>query len=64
MPPFGVLYGQPVVVDVALAGRAEIVFNAGTHTDAIAMRWADFAAVVRPIIGSFAGPAVEAGPWS
>ena len=54
MPPFGSLYGQPVFVDVALATEPEIVFNAGTHTEAIAMRWADFASVVSPIVGQFA----------
>lgn len=56
MPPFGPLYGQPVYVDVALAGEHEIVFDAGTHTEAIRMRWADFAASVRPIVGRFAEP--------
>lgn len=54
MPPFGPLYGQRVFVDVALAAEPEIVFNAGTHTEAIRMRWADFAASVRPIVGRFA----------
>lgn len=55
MPPFGPLYGQAVFVDVALASEPDIVFNAGTHTEAIAMRWADFARSVRPIVGRFAG---------
>ena len=54
MPPFGPLYGQPVFVDAALAAEAEIVFNAGTHMDAIRMRYADFAAAVRPTVGRFA----------
>jgi Ala-tRNA(Pro) deacylase len=54
MPPFGPLYGHSVFVDSALANEPEIVFNAGTHTDAIAMRWADFARSVRPIVGKFA----------
>jgi Ala-tRNA(Pro) deacylase len=58
MPPFGPLYGQSVFVDVALASEPEIVFNAGTHTEAIAMRWADFAKSVRPIIGKFAEPSL------
>jgi len=56
MPPFGPLYGQPVFVDVALALEPEIVFNAGTPGEAIAMRWADFASVVSPIVGQFAQP--------
>jgi Ala-tRNA(Pro) deacylase len=41
MPPFGPLYGQPVFVDVALALEPEIVFNAGSGGEAIAMRWSD-----------------------
>jgi Ala-tRNA(Pro) deacylase len=56
MPPFGPLYGQPVFVDVTLAAEPEIVFNAGTHSEAIRMGWPDFAAIVRPIVGRFAEP--------
>lgn len=59
MPPFGPLYGQQVFVDVALAAEPEIVFNAGTHTEAIRMRWADFATSVRPIVGRFAEPPLD-----
>jgi len=55
-PPLGPLYGQDVFVDVALAAEDEIVFNAGTHSEAIRMRWPDFAASVRPIVGKFAEP--------
>jgi Ala-tRNA(Pro) deacylase len=54
IPPFGALFDQQVFADVRLAAEAEIVFCAGTHTDAIAMRWADFARTVRPIVGLFA----------
>ena len=42
MPPFGNLYDVPVYVDKALAEDDEIVFQAGTHTDTIAMGYADF----------------------
>ena len=59
MPPFGPLYGQSVFVDVALAAEPEIVFNAGTHSEAICMRWADFAVSVRPIVGKFAEPPLD-----
>jgi Ala-tRNA(Pro) deacylase len=54
VPPIGPLYGYPVFVDVALAAELDIVFSAGTHTEAISMSWADFAATVRPIVGRFA----------
>jgi Ala-tRNA(Pro) deacylase len=54
MPPFGPLYGQRVFVDAALAAEPEIVFSAGTHSAAIRMRYADFAAATRPVVGRFA----------
>lgn len=53
VPPFGPLYGQEVYVDVSLAGEPEVVFSAGSHSEAIQMRWSDFAATVRPIVGRF-----------
>jgi Ala-tRNA(Pro) deacylase len=53
MPPFGQLYGQRVFVDETLAADPEIVFNGGTHTDAIRMRYADFDRLVHPILGTF-----------
>jgi prolyl-tRNA editing enzyme YbaK/EbsC (Cys-tRNA(Pro) deacylase) len=37
-----------------LALETEIVFNAGTHREAIAMRWNDFVKMVNPIVGRFA----------
>lgn len=54
MPPFGELYGLPVYVDESLAADEEIVFNAGTHHDAIRMRYGDFARLVKPVVGAFA----------
>jgi Ala-tRNA(Pro) deacylase len=54
MPPFGPLYRQPIYVDESLTMDDEIVFNAGTHSDAICMRYADYAALVRPVTGRFA----------
>ena len=53
MPPFGTFYGHPVFVDQALCEDPEIVFNAGTHTDAIKMRYVDFERLVHPVVGSF-----------
>jgi Ala-tRNA(Pro) deacylase len=54
MPPFGPLYRQAVFVDETLAQDEEIVFNAGTHADAICMRYHDYAALARPTVGRFA----------
>ena len=53
MPPFGELYLQRVFVERTLVGEAEMVFNAGTHVDAIRMHYADFADITRPIVGVF-----------
>ena len=62
MPPFGPLYGQTVFVDAVLAMDPEIVFNAGTHRDAMAIRWNDFVKMVNPIVGRFAEPSVDRVP--
>ena len=47
-PPFGSLYDLPVYVSSALAEDEHITFNAGTHEDAVRMRYADFARLVQP----------------
>jgi Ala-tRNA(Pro) deacylase len=54
MPPFGNLYKLPVYVDERLAADEEIVFNAGTHRDAIRMRFEDFDRLAHPLVGGFA----------
>jgi Ala-tRNA(Pro) deacylase len=56
MPPLGNLYGLPVIADKALAADDEIVFNAGTHTESIRMKFADFERLVKPMIVEIAGP--------
>jgi Ala-tRNA(Pro) deacylase len=48
MPPFGNLYGLPTYVDKHLAEQDYIVFEAGTHTDAIKMSYSDYEKIVRP----------------
>jgi Ala-tRNA(Pro) deacylase len=50
MPPFGNLYDVPTLVDDELAKDDEIVFNAGTHVEAIRMKFQDFAAHARPTV--------------
>jgi Ala-tRNA(Pro) deacylase len=54
MPPFGNLYGVPVVVDGALAADEEIVFEAGSHHEAIKLKYADYARLVRPRVKGIA----------
>jgi len=48
MPPFGNLYGMPVFVDARLAEQDEVAFNAGTHTDAVRMSYAEFERLAQP----------------
>jgi Ala-tRNA(Pro) deacylase len=50
MPPFGNLYGMPVWMDPEVARESVIVFNAGTHRDAIRMRTADYQRIVKPSV--------------
>jgi Ala-tRNA(Pro) deacylase len=54
MPPFGNLYGLPVYADESLASDRAILFNAGTHRDAIRMSYRDFTRLAEPQICSFA----------
>ena len=54
MPPFGQLYGVATYVDASLVGADQIVFEAGTHSDAVKMRYADYARVAGPTVAEFA----------
>jgi Ala-tRNA(Pro) deacylase len=54
MPPFGNLYGLPTYVDKRLAEQDYIVFEAGTHTDAIKMSYSDYEKIVKPKIEDLA----------
>ena len=54
MPPFGNLYGMDVYVAEALGEDEEIAFNAGSHTELIRMKYADFERLVEPKLGKFA----------
>jgi Ala-tRNA(Pro) deacylase len=56
MPPFGNLYNVPVWVDESLAQDEEIVFNACTHTEAIKMKYSDFARLVHPTVAKLRMP--------
>jgi Ala-tRNA(Pro) deacylase len=54
MPPFGNLYGLPTYVDQHLAEQDYIVFEAGTHTDAIKMSYRDYEKIVKPEVKDLA----------
>ena len=54
MPPFGNLYGLPTYVDRSLPEQDYIVFEAGTHTDAIKMSYRDYERIVKPKVKDLA----------
>ena len=54
MPPFGNLYNLPTYVDKDLAAQDYIVFEAGTHTDAIKMKYCDYENIVKPKVEDLA----------
>lgn len=54
MPPFGNLYGVVTYVDQSLAEDDFIVFEAGTHSDAIKMSYPDYARLANPQVADFA----------
>jgi Ala-tRNA(Pro) deacylase len=53
MPPFGAVHGHRVFVDQCLVGEPELVFNAGTHTEALCMHYGDVAELAKPVVGVF-----------
>jgi Ala-tRNA(Pro) deacylase len=57
MPPFGNLYGVPVLVDESLSKDKAIAFNAGTHHELIRLSYEDFARLVQPTVVVFAAKA-------
>jgi Ala-tRNA(Pro) deacylase len=50
MPPFGNLYGMDVYVDQALSENMNMVFQAGTHTETMGIRFDDFERLARPAV--------------
>jgi len=54
MPPFGQLYGVATYLDTSLTGADKIVFEAGTHSDAIKMRYPDYERLAKPTTADFA----------
>jgi len=54
MPPFGHLYGVATYLDRSVAEADRLVFEAGTHSDAIKMKYADYERLAKPTIADFA----------
>ena len=53
MPPFGNLYGIPVIAEDRLIEDKQIAFNAGSHREVMIMKFTDFQRLVKPEILSF-----------
>ena len=53
IPPFGNLYGIEMWVDRTVEESGELVFTAGTHVDAVRMKYSDYAELVKPHVGRF-----------
>jgi len=53
VPPFGGLFTISLYVDKSLSENETIVFNAGSHTKSILIKYSDFEKVSKPIIGIF-----------
>lgn len=58
MPPLGEIYGLEMVVEESLARHPEIVFNAGTHTETLAVSWRHYSKVANPRLVDIAEPAL------
>lgn len=54
MPPFGRLYGVATYLDQSLIGTDSIAFEAGTHSDAIKMKFVDYQRLAEPTVAEFA----------
>lgn len=52
-PPFGNLYGITTILDESLEDDDEIVFQAGSHEEAVRMMMTDYLALVEPKILAF-----------
>lgn len=52
-PPFGDLFGLEVFVDRTVSENEEIVFNAGTHTDTVKIKYCDFKKLTKSTEANF-----------
>lgn len=48
MPPFGNLYEMRLIVDSVLGTEEAIIFQAGSHVDAIRMAWREYSRLESP----------------
>jgi len=55
-PPFGGLYGLPVVLDERLTRDDTLVLRAGSHEETLEMQLADFVRLERPLVAAIGLP--------
>jgi Ala-tRNA(Pro) deacylase len=53
-PPIGAIFGLRTIVDPSLMRDDELIMQAGSHTESVKMRRADWERVCRPIIAPIA----------
>jgi Ala-tRNA(Pro) deacylase len=59
LPPWRHWPGVEVMMDRSLQNQKDIVFQAGTHRDAIRMRFDDWFWLVQPVVGQFSQPTTD-----
>lgn len=57
IPPLRHWQGVEVIMDSSMQVDGNILFQAGTHTDAVCVRFADWYRMVNPPVASFSEPA-------
>jgi len=55
-PPIGRLYGMTTLMDESLSNDNHVMFQAGTHEDAVEMTLADYRRIAQPEIAHFGRP--------
>ena len=53
VPPFGNIFSIPLYVDKQLAANKQVIFNAGSHSQSISMKYKDYEKVAEPTVGEF-----------
>jgi Ala-tRNA(Pro) deacylase len=56
MPPLGNLFGMRTYADSDLAKEENIAFNAGSHSDVVVMRFADYRRIAHPKLAPISVP--------
>ena len=55
-PPIGRLYGMPTFMDESLVADDRVMFQAGTHRDAVTMTLAEYRRLAQPEMAHFGRP--------